>query len=40
MSPRHGTRPNLFLSTSRDKLDVLSEYERVDGAGKGALLRR
>ena len=40
MSPRHGTRPNPSPSTSRDKLEVLSEYERLDKAGKGALLGR
>ena len=40
MSPRHGTRPNLSPSASRDKLEVLSEYERLDKTGKGALLRR
>jgi hypothetical protein len=26
--------------TARCKLDVLAEYERLDKAGKGALLRR
>jgi len=40
MSPRRGTRPNPSPSTSRDKLQVLSEYERLNKAGKGALLRR
>jgi hypothetical protein len=40
MSPRHGTRPNPSPSTSRDKLEVLSEYERLDKTGKGARLSR
>jgi transposase len=40
MSPRHGTRPNPSPATSRDKLEGLSEYERLDKAGKGHLLRR
>jgi hypothetical protein len=33
MSPRHG--PNPSPSTSRDKLEVLSEYERLDKAWQG-----
>ena len=38
--PEVGERASRRTYTARYKLDVLAEYERLDKAGKGALLRR
>ncbi len=38
--PQVGERASRRTYTARYKLEVLAEYERLDKAGKGALLRR
>src|SRR5512144_1293895 len=38
--PEVGERASRRTYTARYKLEILAEYERLDKAGKGALLRR